>query len=248
MNNFKKAFQLAKLDIKERYIRSIIGPFWITISMLLTIICLGVVFNFLFKQSLADFFPYLGIGLIFWSYINSTILEACKIGQENRGNFKNYNINYDFYIAKHVFKQTFVLFHHLIIILLIMLWFNIKVGPKVILIAISLISSSVLLFYLSKIVFYLSTRFNDLEQIIMSLLTFSFYLTPIIWKKKFLSEYQYLVDYNPFYHIIHIFRSLLLNEPMYLKSLVIVIAMILVLILVSKIVEMKLKKQLIFWI
>ena len=88
MNNFKKAFQLAKLDIKERYIRSIIGPFWITISMLLTIICLGVVFNFLFKQSLADFFPYLGIGLIFWSYINSTILEACKIGQENRGNLK----------------------------------------------------------------------------------------------------------------------------------------------------------------
>ena len=129
-----------------------------------------------------------------------------------------------------------------------MLWFNIKVELKVILIAISLISSSVLLYYLSKIVFYLSTRFNDLEQIIMSLLTFSFYLTPIIWKKKFLSEYQYLVDYNPFYHIIHIFRSLLLNEPMYLKSLVIVIAMTLVLILVSKIVEMKLKKQLIFWI
>ncbi len=248
MNNFKKAFQLAKLDIKERYIRSIIGPFWITISMLLTIICLGVVFNFLFKQSLEDFFPYLGIGLIFWSYINSTILEACKIGQENRGNFKNYNINYDFYIAKHVIKQTFVLFHHLVIILLIIFWFNIKIEPKIILISISLISSSVLLFYLSKIVFYLSTRFNDLEQIIMSLLTFSFYLTPIIWKKKFLSEYQYLVDYNPFYHIIHIFRSLLLNEPMYLKSLVIVIAMTLVLILVSKIVEMKLKKQLIFWI
>lgn len=248
MKNFKKAFLLAKLDIKERYIRSIIGPFWITISMLLTIICLGIVFNYLFKQSLSEFFPYLGTGLIFWNYINSTILEACKIGQENRGNLKNYNISYDFYITKHVIKQTFVLFHHLIIILLIILWFGIDIELNIILIAISLTSSSVLLFYLSKIVFYLSTRFNDLEQIIMSLLTFSFYLTPIIWKKKFLSDYQYLVDYNPFYHIIHIFRSLLLNEPMYFKSLFIVIAMTFVLFIVSFIVEKKLKKQLIFWI
>ena len=55
-----------------------------------------------------------------------------QIGQENRGILKTITLIMIF-ILLNMYSKDFILFHHLVIILLIMLWFNIKVEPKVIL-------------------------------------------------------------------------------------------------------------------
>lgn len=48
----------AWLDTLQRYRRSLIGPFWITISTGLTVAGMGLVFVALFRQNLADFFHF----------------------------------------------------------------------------------------------------------------------------------------------------------------------------------------------
>src|SRR5476651_1306074 len=46
-------------DIKQRYKRSKVGPFWLTISMGVMIATIGLVFGNLFSSPMADFLPFL---------------------------------------------------------------------------------------------------------------------------------------------------------------------------------------------
>src|SRR5690606_18693098 len=69
---------LAWLEIKQRYNRSKIGPFWLTISMGVMVAALGVIYGALFKMNLRDYLPMLAIGLVIWSFISLTITDGCN--------------------------------------------------------------------------------------------------------------------------------------------------------------------------
>ena len=51
------ALFLAYSDIRQRYRRSTLGPFWITISTAVMIACIGIIFGGLFKTPMQDFLP-----------------------------------------------------------------------------------------------------------------------------------------------------------------------------------------------
>ena len=56
-------------DIRQRYRRSVLGPFWITISMAVFITLLGVIYSHIFKIELKTYLPYLSLGYIIWGFI-----------------------------------------------------------------------------------------------------------------------------------------------------------------------------------
>ena len=63
-------------DILQRYRRSLLGPFWLTASMAIMVVSLGVLYANLFKTEIQDFMPFLCVGLLVWNYISSVIGEA----------------------------------------------------------------------------------------------------------------------------------------------------------------------------
>src|SRR6266568_521897 len=67
------------LDIRQRYRRSMIGPFWITLSMAVMIGTLGVVYSSLFKQEISEFVPYLAAGFCIWFLISAMITEGTML-------------------------------------------------------------------------------------------------------------------------------------------------------------------------
>ena len=74
-NEWRRWWILAWTDVKQRYRRSRIGQFWLTISMAATILGIGTVFSLIMQQSIDSYFPYLGVGLIVWALISTTINE-----------------------------------------------------------------------------------------------------------------------------------------------------------------------------
>src|ERR1051326_5464740 len=54
-------------DIKLRYRRSVLGPFWITLSMAITVYSMGFLYGHLFHHELANYFPFLAAGMIAWA-------------------------------------------------------------------------------------------------------------------------------------------------------------------------------------
>ena len=51
-------------EILQRYRRSTLGPFWLTASMAVMVIALGVVYAELFRQRIEDFIPFFCVGIV----------------------------------------------------------------------------------------------------------------------------------------------------------------------------------------
>ena len=49
-------------DIKQRYRRSVLGPFWITIATGTTAVAMGGLYSKLFKLELSEHLPYVTLG------------------------------------------------------------------------------------------------------------------------------------------------------------------------------------------
>ena len=41
----------------------------------------------------------------------------------------------------------------------------------------------------------------------------SFFFTPVMWQRELLKDNQWIVDFNPFYHIIELVRAPILGQP-----------------------------------
>src|SRR5262245_25069468 len=66
-------------DIRQRYRRSIIGPFWLTLSMGVMVASIGFVYAGLFGQSMRDYLPFVALGFIVWNLISVIMLDACIV-------------------------------------------------------------------------------------------------------------------------------------------------------------------------
>jgi len=72
------AWSLAWHDVSSRYRGSILGPFWITLSMGLMVVGIGVVYANLFGIALKDFLPLVALGIVFFGSISGTVTEGCE--------------------------------------------------------------------------------------------------------------------------------------------------------------------------
>lgn len=67
---------LGWLEIRQRYARSRLGPFWLTISMGVMISSLGVVYGTLFEQKLSEYLPYLASSIVLWGLFSQTVQDG----------------------------------------------------------------------------------------------------------------------------------------------------------------------------
>lgn len=64
-------------EIRSKYRRSLLGPFWLTISMGGFVFGLGVVYSLLFRTTVSQLMPHLALGMIVWTFASQTINESC---------------------------------------------------------------------------------------------------------------------------------------------------------------------------
>jgi ABC-type polysaccharide/polyol phosphate export permease len=201
-------------DVRQRYRRSALGPFWLTISMGVMIGTIGVVFGQIFNSPMHEFLPFLAIGMIFWSFMSSVITEGCSGFIAAEGIIKQLPIPLFTHIMRMIWRNILILGHNIVIFPLVLL----AVGkPLTWLAFISIPGLFVALLNLTWIALLLGVlcaRYRDLPQIVASLLQVVFYLTPIMWMPNLLPQRAgvYLLELNPAYHIISVVRSPLIGQ------------------------------------
>lgn len=201
-------------DVRQRYRRSALGPFWITIGMGVMIATIGVVFGQIFKSPLHDFFPFLTIGTIVWTFISTVLSEGSTCFISAEAILKQLPLPLFVHIMRMMWRNLIILAHNIVIFPLVL----IAVGKPLELVALVAIPGLLLtlinLSWMALILGILCARYRDLPQIVTSLLQVVFYLTPVIWMPKLLPSRAgvYLLDSNPFYHMLEIVRAPLLGQ------------------------------------
>ncbi len=224
IKNIDLAKMLAWYDLLGRYRRSVIGPFWLTISMGVMIACIGLVFGGIFKSSMNEYLPFLAAGIIHWTFITGAINEGCIGFISSEGMIKQLPIPFFVHVLRVVWRNILMLTHHILILPLVFL----LMGKGVSLAALLAIPGFFLVVLcLSWMAFFLAivcTRYRDLPQIVASVLQVGFYFTPIIWMPTMLPKRlgTAILDWNPFYHMLELMRTPLLGDAPALASWLVV--------------------------
>jgi lipopolysaccharide transport system permease protein len=56
-------------DLKQRYKRSLLGPFWLSVGTALQIATICLVFGSVLSVPMSEYAPYVTAGMIFWQFI-----------------------------------------------------------------------------------------------------------------------------------------------------------------------------------
>ena len=209
--------QLGWQDIKQRYRRSTLGPFWITIATGVMAVALGLLYSLLFKEELSYFLPHVTLGLILWGFIAGCIQDGAQVFIANEGLIKQLPAPLSVHVYRLVWRQTLFLAHNMIIYIIMLIIFRPHLGWDAL-----LFFPALLLFLLNGVwvaMFFgiISTRFRDVAPLVDSLVQLCFYMTPIVWTthtlyaNETMSQRARLAEINPLYHYLEIIRSPLMG-------------------------------------
>jgi lipopolysaccharide transport system permease protein len=203
---------LGWLEIRQRYARSRVGPFWLTISMGVMIGSIGVVYGSLFGQKMSDYLPFLAISLVMWTMFAQTVQEGSIAYINSATYIRQAATPKLIYVFQVMWRNLVILAHNFIIVLILLAIYGVKDW------AVLPIFIPALLLYLANALWVamlaglLSARFRDLPQIISALIQIAFYVTPIIYRPDSLKRFAFIVQLNPLAHLIELVRAPLIGQ------------------------------------
>ncbi len=203
---------LGWVEVKQRYRRSVIGPWWISLSMLIFIFMMGVVFSRLFRQPLEEYIPFFTAGFLFWIFISSSVVESADTFKSNEGYIKQINLPYSLYIFKHLVRQSICLLHNFVIYVLVCFFFKVNPGFAALLAIPGFILLALNVFWICFLVAMICARFRDMVPIITSCVQVAFFVTPISWMPRLLDQNPAIMKYNPLVYLLDIVRTPLLGS------------------------------------
>ena len=205
-------------DIRQRYRRSVIGPFWFTLSTLIMIGVLGILYSKLLGQKIDIYLPYLGIGLIVWQYLSSCLIEGTNTIINSGYLIKQIRIPLTIYIARMVWRNFIILLHSLPVIFLFLILFGHRPTIEIGFLIPSLILLWLQTIWLSIILGIVCSRYRDLIPIVSNIMQVAFFFTPVMWQPELLKDNRWIVDFNPFYHVIELVRAPMIGQPLAVTS------------------------------
>ncbi|MEM7442807.1 MAG: ABC transporter permease [Pseudomonadota bacterium] len=201
-------------DIRQRYRRSVLGPFWLTLSTAILIGTIGFVFANLFGQSLEEFFPNLAAGLIVWTFIRQVIESATGVFTSQERVIKQINLPLTTHVLRMIWQNLIILGHNAVILVVIWFWFGLWPGVAILQVVPGLVLLVLNGVWVVWLVAIICTRFRDVVPIISSVMQMLFYFTPILWLPAMMIDrgVGFIVDYNPMAHLLALVRMPLLGQ------------------------------------
>jgi ABC-2 type transport system permease protein len=216
-------------DIRQRYRRSVLGPIWITISMAVTAVALGILYAGLFGNDLAVQLPYILVGFIVWAFISGCISEGSDVFIANEGLIKQLPAPLSVHIYRLTWRQILFFAHNLIVYVVMLVvfpqplgWASLMALPAFVLLAVNGA-------WVALLLGIVTTRFRDLAPIIQSMVQLLFFLTPIVWiygdllENAAVAERARLVEFNPLLHFIEFIRQPMLGQEQHLRHWIVVL-------------------------
>ncbi len=239
--------ELAWFEVKIRYARSILGPFWITLSMIILISGLSFVFVSMFGVPLSKTMPWITIGIIIWNYISSYLDEASTLFIDGR--ILNMRISPLKLITINMFKHLIILIHNSVVILAIILIFDLKITSNYFYLFFAFFIIIVNSISFGILFGFLCCRYRDFILIIRNLIYLIFLMTPIFWMPDILKgNRMILADVNIVYQFIQSVRDPILGNSLSAYSITYLCMFTLIIAILALIIFKKFHKRIVFWI
>ena len=216
---------LAWQDIKQRYRRSTLGPIWLALTFGIQILTMGFLSSFLFGASVERSLPYVCSGMLLWTLITQSINEGASVFVTMARYITQIRCPLSVFVMQTMWRNAIVAGHNAVIYLGVALIFGVVPGPSILLWPLGLVLVFICLSWIVLVAAVLSARYRDIPVMIQSILNILFWFTPLMYFPEQLGKKRYIVDYNPFTHLVALVRDPLLGGAPTLNDWLIVLAL-----------------------
>ena len=203
---------LAWRDVRRRFSRTFIGPFWIVLIHASLILGLAVVYSGVFGVDLKTYVPYLALGLTFWGAMQGIIAEGTEVFVRMSGMMKQVRIPLTAIVLRVLMRAFITLLIQFTVVAVLLIVAG--VSPGLMSLFYAFLGTALLFFtgfWLVLILGILSARFNDIIPFMSAVMRFSFLVTPVFWQTGQVGRDSPIVFVNPFYHYLEITRGYFLG-------------------------------------
>jgi lipopolysaccharide transport system permease protein len=201
-------------DIRQRYRRSVIGPFWLTISTAVMVGAMGFLYARIFKQEVSSYLPYLAVGLVVWGTISTMVNESCVVFTIAEQIIKQIRLPLTTHVCRLVWRNAIIFAHNAIILAVIMLWYGNVTFPNLVAALLGIVALFLTGIWGGLVIGILCTRFRDVTPLVANVMQIAFFLTPILWHRDVLGDRTWVTAWNPVFHLVEVVRAPLLGQQL----------------------------------
>ena len=198
-------------EIKQRYRRSVLGPFWLTVSTGVMIVTMGPLYGRLLGQDLSSYLAYLALGIIVWGFVAGLMNDSCNAFIAAEGYIQQMKLPLTVHVARVVYRNLLIFAHNAVIIAAVLLIYQPALSWSFLLMPLGVLVVAVNGIWMGLLLGVLCTRFRDIPPVITSLVQVAFFITPVMWKEEMLGKYRWAAEINPLTHFLAVVRAPLLN-------------------------------------
>lgn len=115
-------------EVKKHYSRSVLGPFWLTLSMGILVSALGVLYAGIFGMDVSSYLPFLAVGFIMWGLVGGSITGACTVFSAQASSVHQIRLPLSIYLYQFIWMQIITFAHNFVIYILVAICFGIWPG------------------------------------------------------------------------------------------------------------------------
>lgn len=240
---------LAWRDIRMRYVRTVFGPFWLTLSTGIFILAFGTIYSTLFGQDMATYLPFLTGGFLPWILFSTIVTESCTAFTLEKTVILSWQFPYSILIYRVVCRNLIVFAHNFAILMVVYAIYGLPLSLNMLWMPVGLVLLAVNGLWIGLLFGTLCSRFRDIQPLIASILQITMFVTPIFWSPEMLSGRRaVIVDINIVYHMIAIIREPILGRMPPMASLAVVSAFAVVGLVTTALFYGRFRRRIPFWL
>ncbi len=240
---------LATNEVASRYRRTVIGPFWVTLQMAVWVAGISFLYGQLFNADLAEFVPYVALGMLMWQLVSGTTIEASHVFIGAAGFIKSSSLPISTYAYQLVLRQLIFFLHSTIAVVLVLV--ILRPLPSINVLWAAPIAVALALFngfFFSLWLGIAAARFRDVGPFIAAALNFLMFLTPIFWLVDQVGRPAWIIGWNPFAWFVIVFREGFLGHPVSWLLWALIVGLTIVNTLVTLVIFGRSRRRLAYWI
>lgn len=212
--NWRIWYVLGLSEVRHRYRRSLLGPFWVTLSMAIQAMVMGFLLAFLFRIDVGRYLPFLCISLVTWTFLSISINEGANCFIQQGPTILQIKRPYWTYMLLVLWRNAIIYAHTVVIFAIAAVIFGIVPGPSYLLIPAGLVVLAVNAGWMALAAGILSARFRDVPLLIQNAFNVLLWLTPVFYHPDQLGGgvSRLLIDLNPLTYLMEVARAPFMNE------------------------------------
>jgi lipopolysaccharide transport system permease protein len=198
---------LAAGDIRSKYRRTLLGPWWITATNAITALIMGLVAGRFLGADMKTYLPHFMVSMTIWNFIASSLGESCNTMINAGGMIKAVDMPLLIHIMRMVQRNLIIFLHNIAIIPFIWLVYPWSIGPVMLLSLVGLMLVFIFVVSASMIVSLICVRYRDVPPVMAAVLQLLFFVSPIIWAPAQVKGGTLIVALNPIAHLLALTRD-----------------------------------------